>query len=136
MFKYLKTKNGKDNQVQVMERVVNNENVTSSEDGVISSKSSSENFKKIIDSIEPIDFESEVKKVWVGDEEYYTHAIILAVGSSPRLLNIPGEQKYYGKGVSTCATCDGAFYRDKTVAIAGGGDSAMEEGNFLTKFAK
>lgn len=83
-----------------------------------------------------VDFSGDVKKVWIGDEAYQAHAVILAVGSSPRTLGIPGENEFYGKGVSTCATCDGAFYRDKTVALVGGGDTAMEESTFLSKFAK
>ncbi|MCA9385617.1 thioredoxin-disulfide reductase [Candidatus Dojkabacteria bacterium] len=83
-----------------------------------------------------VDFSSNPKKVWVGDKEYQARSVIVASGSSPRVLNIPGEQEFWGKGVSTCATCDGAFYRDKVVAIIGGGDSAMEEATFLTRFAK
>jgi len=82
-----------------------------------------------------VDLTGEIKKVWVGDDELQAHAVLLSVGSNPRRLGIPGEDEFYGKGVSTCATCDGAFFRDKTVAVIGGGDSAMEEANFLTKFA-
>lgn len=65
-----------------------------------------------------------------------THAIILATGGSPRRLNIPGEIEHYGKGVSYCAVCDGFFFRDKTVAVVGGGDSAAEESLYLAKLAK
>ena len=83
-----------------------------------------------------VDFSAAIKKVWAGAEEFQARAIILAVGSSPRTLGVAGEAEFYGKGVATCATCDGAFYRDKVVAIVGGGDSAMEEANFLTKFAR
>lgn len=84
-----------------------------------------------------VDFSGELKKVWSDSgEEYEAKAVIIAAGSSPRRLNIPGEKEYWGKGVSTCATCDGAFYRDKVVAVVGGGDSAMEESTFLTRFAK
>lgn len=82
-----------------------------------------------------VELKGQVKKVWVGDKEYSAKAIIIASGSSSRRLNVPGENEYWGKGVSTCATCDAAFYRGKTVAVIGGGDSAMEEANFLTKFA-
>ncbi len=64
------------------------------------------------------------------------HAIILAAGGSPRKLNIPGETEYYGKGVSYCAVCDGFFFRNKTVAVVGGGDSACEESLYLAKLAK
>ncbi len=82
-----------------------------------------------------VDFSGDVKKLTVDGQEVQARSVILAVGSSPRLLDIPGEKEYWGKGVSSCATCDGAFYRDKIVAVIGGGDSAMEEANFLTKFA-
>jgi thioredoxin reductase (NADPH) len=77
-----------------------------------------------------------VHKIFVGDKEYKTHSVVVATGAVPRKLNIPGESEYWGKGVSSCATCDGAFYRQKTVAVVGGGDSAMEEATFLTKFAE
>ncbi len=65
-----------------------------------------------------------------------THAIILATGGSPRRLNIPGEKEHYGKGVSYCAVCDGFFFRDKTVVVVGGGDTAAEESLYLAKLAK
>lgn len=69
------------------------------------------------------------------DVTYQARAVIIATGSVPRKLGIPGEAEYTGRGVSWCATCDGAFYRDKVVAVIGGGDSAVEEANYLTKFA-
>ncbi|MFQ5771945.1 MAG: FAD-dependent oxidoreductase, partial [bacterium] len=65
-----------------------------------------------------------------------THAVILATGGSPRELNIPGEKDFYGKGVSYCAVCDGFFFRDKTVVVVGGGDTAAEESLYLAKLAK
>ena len=68
-------------------------------------------------------------------KEYATKAIVLATGARPRYLNIPGEKQYTGKGVSYCGTCDGFFFRGKDVIVVGGGDSAVEEGLFLTKFA-
>lgn len=64
----------------------------------------------------------------------YAHAIIIATGASPNLLGCPGEQEYWGKGVTTCAVCDAAFYKDKRVIVVGGGDSAMENASFLRKF--
>jgi thioredoxin reductase (NADPH) len=69
------------------------------------------------------------------DADYHAKAVILATGANPKRLNVPGEDEFYGRGVSTCATCDGFFYRGKEVVVVGGGDAAVEEGFFLTKFA-
>ncbi len=69
------------------------------------------------------------------EADYRTRAIIVASGANPKKLGIPGEDRFWGRGVSTCATCDGFFYRDRQVVVAGGGDAAVEEGLFLTKFA-
>lgn len=85
---------------------------------------------------EKVDLSSPTKSVVVEGETYEAPVVIIAVGSSPRRLGVPGEDTFYGKGVSTCATCDAAFYREKVVAVIGGGDSAAEEATFLTKFAK
>jgi thioredoxin reductase (NADPH) len=76
------------------------------------------------------------KKIVIGGgDEMKSRAIIMATGASPRMLNIPGEEEFFGGGgVSTCATCDGAFYKNKTVMVIGGGDSACEEAHFLTRF--
>ena len=69
------------------------------------------------------------------DAEYHAKVVIIATGANPRRLGVPGEDEFYGRGVSTCATCDGFFYRGKEVVVVGGGDAAVEEGLFLTKFA-
>ena len=82
-----------------------------------------------------VDFSGDVKKVYIGNDEYLSKAVIIATGSAPRKLGLESEDTFWGKGVSACATCDGAFYKDKIVAVIGGGDSAMEEANFLTRFA-
>lgn len=77
----------------------------------------------------------EKKQVVTNSETIETKAIIVATGAQARKLSVPGEGKFTGRGVSYCATCDGAFFRGKRVAVVGGGDSAVEEANFLTKFA-
>lgn len=86
--------------------------------------------------VEKVDFSQRPFKVTVtGMGEVETEAVIISTGASAKLLGIPGEQENMGRGVGTCATCDGFFYRGKKVIVVGGGDSAMEEANFLTKFA-
>jgi len=77
-----------------------------------------------------------VKTIHLNNGSITSHTIIIATGASPRKLNIPGEERFSGKGVSFCATCDGPFYKDRTVAAVGGGDTAVKESLFLTKFAK
>lgn len=89
-----------------------------------------------MDIIDRVELTGDVKSVWAGDEEFKARAVILAMGAAARYLGVPGEQELVGHGVSACATCDGFFFRDHDIAVIGGGDSAMEEANFLTKFAK
>jgi thioredoxin reductase (NADPH) len=76
-----------------------------------------------------------IQRVWVGDEEYLAKAVILAMGAEPKRLGIPGEKELSGHGVSTCGVCDGAFFKGEDVVVIGGGDSAMEDSIFLSKFA-
>ncbi|MEU6128795.1 thioredoxin-disulfide reductase [Saccharopolyspora sp. NPDC047091] len=87
------------------------------------------------EDVEHIDLAGEVKKVTANGVEYRAKAIVLAMGAAARYLGIPGEEKLLGRGVSSCATCDGFFFREQHIAVIGGGDSAMEEATFLTKFA-
>ena len=87
-----------------------------------------------MEDVTSIDLVGDVKTVRVGEEEHRARAVILAMGAAARYLGIPGEQELLGRGVSACATCDGFFFRDKPIVVVGGGDSAMEEATFLTKF--
>ncbi|WP_246875012.1 thioredoxin-disulfide reductase [Corynebacterium sp. Marseille-P3884] len=86
------------------------------------------------DQVDSVELDGDIKKVHVGDEVFQARAVILATGAAPRHLGIPGEQELTGRGVSTCATCDGFFFKDQHIAVVGGGDSAMEEATFLTRF--
>ena len=83
-----------------------------------------------------VDLSGEVKLVRTSDSEYRAHAVIITTGSAWRPLGVPGEQELLGRGLSSCATCDGFFFRDQDIAVVGGGDSAMEEALFLTRFAR
>ncbi|OIQ54106.1 thioredoxin-disulfide reductase [Neomoorella thermoacetica] len=86
-------------------------------------------------TVREVDFSRANKKVITSNGEYEARAVIIASGAHPRPLGVPGEAELRGRGVSYCATCDGAFFRDKKVAVVGGGDSAVEEALFLTRFA-
>jgi thioredoxin reductase (NADPH) len=88
-----------------------------------------------VDRVELAD-EGGVHKVFVGDTEYRAKAVILAMGAEPKKLGVPGEDELAARGVSYCATCDAAFFRDKPTIVVGGGDTAMEDALFLAKFAK
>ena len=83
-----------------------------------------------------LEVENGLKVVTTDTDNYASHVVILASGADPKKLGVPGEEEFYGKGVSYCATCDGAFYRGKSVVVIGGGDSAITEGIFLTKYAQ
>ncbi|MGW4329608.1 thioredoxin-disulfide reductase [Nocardia sp. NPDC004573] len=87
------------------------------------------------EDVEAVDLTGPIKKVVVGGETFQAYAVILAMGSAARYLNVPGEQRLLGRGVSACATCDGFFFKGQDIVVVGGGDSAMEEATFLTKFA-
>jgi thioredoxin reductase (NADPH) len=89
----------------------------------------------ITKDVSKVELEGEIKKVWVDNELYQAKTVIISSGASANLLGLKNESRLMGRGVSTCATCDGFFFRNKTIAVVGGGDSAMEEANFLTRFA-
>lgn len=89
----------------------------------------------VVDSIEEADLSKRPFTLKGQSGEYTGESLIIATGAAPRYLGIPGEKELLGFGVSTCATCDGAFFRDQVIAVVGGGDSACEEATFLTKFA-
>ena len=85
--------------------------------------------------VSKVDFSSSPLKVYIQDEEYLAESVIISTGASARMLGLEAEKELMGYGISTCATCDGYFFKDKEIVVVGGGDSAMEEASFLTKFA-
>jgi thioredoxin reductase (NADPH) len=89
----------------------------------------------VTDDVTRVDFSERPYRIWVEDEEYRARAVIVATGASARWLDVEGERRLQGRGVSACATCDGAFFRDKELIVVGGGDTAMEEAAFLTRYA-
>jgi thioredoxin reductase (NADPH) len=89
----------------------------------------------VTDDVTRVDFSQRPFRVWVGDDEYRADSVIVATGASARQLGLASEQVLQGRGVSYCATCDAAFFRDKVVVVVGGGDSAMEEALFISRFA-
>jgi len=88
------------------------------------------------EEIQSVDFSSPIKKIKTLDKELFAKTVIIATGAKPKKLGVKGEYENIGKGVSYCAVCDGAFYKDKIVAVVGGGNSALEEAIYLTRFAK
>ena len=89
-----------------------------------------------MEDVTSVDLTGDIKQVRTDDATYLARAVIVSTGSSYRYLGLPNEQRLLGHGVSACATCDGAFFREQDIAVIGGGDSAMEEATFLTKFAR
>lgn len=92
--------------------------------------------ERVYDNITEVDFTGEIKKIKGQKDEYLAKSVIIATGASPRLMGCPGEKEYTGKGVSYCATCDAAFFEDMEIFVVGGGDTAVEEALYLTKFGR
>ena len=88
----------------------------------------------VTDDVTKVDFSERPYRIWVGKDEYRARSVIIATGASARWLGLDSEQRLQGRGVSACATCDGAFFKEKEIVVVGGGDSAFEEALFLTRF--
>jgi thioredoxin reductase (NADPH) len=89
----------------------------------------------VTDDVTRVDFSEQPYRVWVENDEYAARAVVVATGANARWLGLPCERHFQGRGLSACATCDGAFFKEKELVVVGGGDSAMEEANFLTRYA-
>ena len=89
----------------------------------------------ITKNVTKVDFKSRPFKIWVDNDLYQAHTVIISTGASAKYIGLENEKRLLGRGVSACATCDGAFFKNQKVAVVGGGDTAMEETNFLTRFA-
>ena len=120
------------------------ENYPGFEDGILgpqlmsTMRAQAERFgaQMVSEDVTRVDFSSRPLKVYVGDEEHRAQAVIVSTGATARQLGLESEQTLQGRGVSYCAVCDGAFFREQDVVVVGGGDSAMEEASFLAKFAR
>lgn len=100
-------------------------------------RAQAERFKTrfVTKNVTKVDFSSRPFKIWVDNDLYQAKAVIISTGASAKYLGLENERRLLGRGVSACATCDGAFFKNQEVAVVGGGDTAMEEANFLTRFA-
>jgi thioredoxin reductase (NADPH) len=92
--------------------------------------------KILYEDVTKVDFNNKPFKIWASENEYQAESVVVATGASSIWLGLPSEEKFRGKGISSCATCDGFFFKDKEVIVVGGGDAAMEEASYLTKFAR
>src|SRR5262245_57852911 len=88
----------------------------------------------VTDDVTRVDFSERPFRIWVDRDEYRAHAVIVATGASARWLGLESEQRFQGRGVSACATCDGSFFKDQSIVVVGGGDTAFEAAIFLTRF--
>lgn len=103
--------------------------------GVIRNQAKRFETRFITKNVTKVDFSQRPFKVWIRDQEYQAKTVIISTGAKAKYLGLPSEKQYMSRGVSACATCDGAFFKNVVVGVVGGGDTAMEEANFLTRFA-